>query len=336
MTRAKRTSNRRRTRLQRATAAGAAVVSGGVLAYKRARGLRSRRGVKDILQRKHSSQRVQQSTGGSMSRFIHKTPCSRFTRALLKRTSSNYYITNASTRLNTGGLGGVQAVTSYSLLTGGTQGSAFDLPYIFNKVTGVGTSYKTTRVFFESVSAKYMMTNQDLTNANVTLYDVVCRRDTTATPDYEWSVGITEENATYNAAVLGCTPFSSSLFTSHYKILKTTKLVLSPGQTHTHSVYYKLNRLLNQDILYDSALMLRGITIATIVVTHGEPTNSSTTPTNVSTAPSTLDIVQTKQIRYSFIVDEDTNYYYVNSLPTVSDPHIVNVGNSAITSDAVA
>lgn len=301
----------------------------------RPKGKKRTGGVKDILQRKHTSQRIPQSTGGSMSRYVHKAPCSRFTKAMFKRASSNYYVTNASFRLTTGGTG-VQAVTSYSLLTGGVVGGTGDLPYIYNKVTGTNTGYKTTRVFFESVSAKYMMTNQDLTNANVTLYDVICRRDTNNSPDYEWSAGITEENATYNAAVVGCTPFSSSLLCSHYKVLKTSKLVLSPGQTHTHSVYYRLNRLLNQDILYDSLTELRGITIATIVVTHGEPTNSAATATNVTTASSTLDIVQTKQIRYSWIADDDTNFFYVNNLPAVADPHIVNVGNSAISSDAVA
>ena len=180
------------------------------------------------------------------------------------------------------------------------------------------------------------MTNQELANINVTLYDVVCRRDTQSSPDYEWNAGITEENSGYNAQVVGCTPFSSSLFTSHFKVLKTTKLILSPGQTHTHNVFYKLNRLLNQDILYDSSVELRGITVATMVVVHGEPTNSTATNTLVTTAAATLDIVQTKQIRYSWIADEDTNFFYQNTLPTVTDPHIVNIGASTLTADSAA
>ena len=173
----------------------------------RSKGRKRTGGVKSILARKHTQQRIAQMTGGSISRFVHKVPSNKFNRRLFKDTSSNFYCTNGSFRLVTGG--GAQNATSFGLLTGGAVGAATDLPYVFGRINGVATTgYKTTRAFFESVSAKYMMTNQQLTNCYVTLYDIVCRRDTNETPDNAWLNGTLEEGI-YTNSVIGCTPFAA-------------------------------------------------------------------------------------------------------------------------------
>lgn len=298
------------------------------------KGAKARSGVKvksitNILRRKTSKTKNYRG-GASLSSFTHSNPIKKFDKNFRARLSTNYYNTNTSIRLVSGT--NQQAGTDFGVLTGGTYaGTNFnsDLAYIQSKITGTSTGYKTTKICLESVVAKYQMVNQGLESCYVHIYDMVARRDTSYSPANALLTGLGDEGSA-SITTYGVTPYASRLLTCNYKILNHKRVALTIGQTHEHSVNYKVNKWFQSEVLQSAAQAIAGVTVYTLIIVSGCPTNDSVTSTNVGIITAVVDIVATKQMKYSWTQDNDTNYFYTNNLPSLTLADVVDIGSGTI------
>lgn len=277
-------------------------------------------------------------TSGSMSKFFYgKRRIPKAFSLTKKGLSRNYYVNNGSVRL-TGGVG-VQSMYSPLIMFNYT-----DINAINTRIAG--SIPNVNRYMLYSCSAELLLTNQDLGNVRLTLYDIIARRDMDSShsgqltaPDYAWGNSYSDEGASNSDnLVIGSTPFSSDLFTQYFKVLKITHLDMSQGQTHTHRVHFAPNRIVDQEYIRYSPMNYKGLTCFTMIVQHGMPSNDSATKTSVSTGQTAIDMVWRKQYKYSWIADSDTNFYKSNNLASsfAVAQDIINIGAGSIAVDNVA
>jgi len=260
--------------------------------------------------------------------------------------ASNYWYNNYATRLTAGV--GVASIFSTSLLGSGafttTPNYDQDIPAIQYKVAGAITGQsKASRFLVESAYHDFRITNQDLGNVEIHIYDVSCKNDATLAPQQALYQGLNDESdgsfGFSNTVVpIGLVPTQSALFNQFYRVKQHTRIILAQGQSHSHSCYIKPMRVMNSELMTDASLSLKGLSMWTMIVVNGLPQNDSTTKTQVSTGNCALDIVATKTIKYTWSSDTNNSYFYTNTLPsafTVGE-NIVNIGSGAIGSGATA
>lgn len=105
-----------------------------------------------------------------------------------------------------------------------------------------GSQYKTMKYWVPKVKVVHRIRNMGTAPANITLYDLVARRDQTTgviEPIIAWGNGIS--NATSSAIGIsgsvsrpGTTPFMSGEFTQYFKIVRVHEFTLHAGATHKH------------------------------------------------------------------------------------------------------
>lgn len=268
-------------------------------------------------------------TGGSMSKFFYgrrKVPRGFRTKGLAK----NYFVSNYATRLQA--TVGKQEVANALVMC-----NLSDLTTIKGRVSATDTS----KYMLDTCSAEVMISNRELTNVRVYVYDVIARRDLNNVPTAAqgWTSGYADEGgADSNYQVVGTLPFSDDIFTQFFKVLKITHITLAQGQVHTHRVRFSPRKLIDGECLKYVNNGIKGLTCFTMVVVHGYPENDTTTKTQVSTGTATVDIISRKQYKYMYMVDSDTSYYQSNNLPsafTVNES-IVDMGSGAVTTDQQA
>lgn len=162
---------------------------------------------------------------------------------------------------------------------------------------------KTFKIMVKHVVAETLITNQRNSNARFTLYDVQAKIDGNSTvtdPFTAWTSGIddNEQGTATDYAIPGASPYSSERFNEAFKVLKKTDVVLSPGATHCHRVYYAPNHLVSANVNYKSNAV-GGLTTYVFIIFHGSPMNDSTTVTDVSLGPAALDYVTKERLVYS-------------------------------------
>lgn len=289
--------------------------------------------------------------GGQLTYFKLGRPMKFYHKALLKNTSMQVHRSNRSARLEV--TQGHQNVTSYAILRGGgysnVSDNAYELPYLLNtasqngiNTTGVTTVQDalvtdTTRIFLHKVFSKYMITNQDIGNCQLHIYDVIVKRDYPSTAHVAFDAGIKDiGNNAWDSTQLGLMPWSSPEFNSYFKVLQKNSIILAQGQSHTHIVSYKPNKSIIAEILKSNCQSLKGYTIFTMIIAHGLPVNDQTTKTNVSTGSVSLDIVQTQDIHWTWMEKNKSNYTYVPELPLLTTEYEMNIGSGAPQADTQA
>lgn len=167
---------------------------------------------------------------------------------------------------------------------------------------------QSTKTAFHSVHSECMMTNQSNTNCRMTIYDVICRKDTDATVTDPTTAISTAYNdivngAASNAICVGSTPFSMPRFTEYFKVEQVTSVTLSPGACHVHKVHIALNKLISKTISVRIAGSgVQGITRYSFVRFHGSPQNDITTQTQVSTSQVSIDWVNSEEYKFRNVV----------------------------------
>lgn len=307
---------------------------------------------KTILTRKLKTRKMRvQGAGGQVSYFKHSVPLSPSLMLMKKNNAAQHWVVTSSQRLTAAS--NQQGYLSYAYFSGGAYNSTTtDLSYILNKVASqvsnttvsditlaANVKYKNLRVLLERAQCKFLMTNQSIANACVTIYDIIARADTSIAPATAWNSGLLDEassTATYNASNPGATPFASELFCTHYKVIGKTELMLGQGQTHEHLIAYKPNKFFNFTDLADSDTSLRGVTLFTMIVVHGVPDNDQTVQTNVGTSSIALDVVTTKQLSWTYSQVNYTTYDYQNNLPTITTERVMDYGSGAVATNVAA
>lgn len=277
---------------------------------------------------------VNVGTGGSMSKFFYgKRKIPRRYASVYKALAKNYVGVNTAQRI-TAGIGLQNAYTVMPMFNSG------DVASISSKVANNNTN----KIFLSSCSAEVMLTNQELANVRIYIYDIIARRDSqsnvnTQNPDTAWKNSYADEGgANSNYSIVGSTPYSSDLFTQYFKVLKVTHLTLSQGQSHTHRVHYSPNRAIDGEYIQYNSGSFKGLTCFTMIVLHGYPENDSTTKTQVSTGQCDVDVIIRKQYKYTWLNDQDTTFSMTNNLPanfTVGES-IVNIGAGSVATDSNA
>jgi len=234
----------------------------------------------------------------------------------------------AGSVLTNGGFHDTQAVTYYSW----ADKQAFARPFDILDDAGVATC----RGYIKSVSGSLEIANLSNVSVQLTLYDIVARRDLQGTdaagdadtPTAAWlnvndTGGSDIGGFVKSYTNINGTPFDSPEFCQKFKILRVTKAAVSTGTTHTHYVNFNLNWLLNKE--YQQAYNgYRGKTHFTVVVAKGMPMGKVVTAGLVHTtvlSPVDLHIIKNQAVSYRGINNVQAYYQYDNNLSNdVTEP----------------
>ena len=200
---------------------------------------------------------------------------------------------------------------------------------------------KTGKVFLQSFFASLCMTNNCNAVMKVKFYDCVTRRNTDDYPDVCWDKGIADQlvyrvpfgdnkPTAYNtfsfegpstnvgsrcSTYYGAIPTTSKQFNAMYKVKRMTTKLLSPGQVYEHTVRKVMNRMYDCEELSSYPNCVAGLTYFTMIVVSGFPDRATDSGFQVTTASSVaIDWIFTKETRYKFIRDQNSQMYTVNNL----------------------
>lgn len=193
--------------------------------------------------------------------------------------------------------------------------------------TAATNNYLTRKYMVKSIRAKYTMKNQTTTPIEVTLYDVVARRDSTVDtnrgPDSLWSFGVSDEavnlpgpgggpaianpSNAQTSSFPGAKPWQSQYFNQYWKVKKTTKFVLHPGSNHIHYITVAPKYPMNYELMKDLAIV-RGLTTTLMAVIKGGVAQDSTVTGAVGS--SAAELAYTTEIQYQFFAMEKSRTAY--------------------------
>lgn len=221
------------------------------------------------------------------------------------------------------GLGTNNTVRSSGYSSASTQGvqnaqfigayfTAGDIYNAFNVTSGVTAPLSGVKLFFGEINAETLITNAENTNAHFTLYDVIAKVDGQATHNIEPAncflvSGIDASGGgAGNATIPGTDFFFNPRLKAYYKLVKKTKVILGPGDTHSHVVKYGLNKFVSQERIRSLTVTngnypVGGISMYTVMIHHGTPVHDETTETSVTLGKSKLDVVLMESMRYKYI-----------------------------------
>lgn len=196
------------------------------------------------------------------------------------------------------------------------------------------------KIMFNSVKTTTLITNQDNGILRMKVYDIICRCDGSNT-SYDsaseaWANGATALGNSQIPYVPGATPYGIPGFTSHYKVLKTTHVHLTPGEMHEHVTSFRPHKQLATNKLFTTGFdCIKGFTCFTMIVIQGGPANDTTNDNQVSTGKPKVDYVTTKEYRYTYLDKSVPTYQVYNSLPTAftNGEEAMNIATGAAVGD---
>jgi len=202
--------------------------------------------------------------------------------------------------------------------------------------------YKTTKYILHSAYKEIKLSNMDKGNVQVTLYDLVPKRDLSNNqydPITSWTNGLADcvNNGSTTPAIsnLGSTPFDSPRFCQNWTVKKSTKITLAQGQCHTHRIYLKVNRVINRELTQDQ-FHLRGLTAHTLIVANGLPLNDQTTKTNISTGAVVIDMISMTRYVYQGIALNPSAYSFSDAQVAPATAYLLDPGSGEPEADAAA
>lgn len=199
------------------------------------------------------------------------------------------------------------------------------------------------QICFQSVKSRTLLQNQDNGICRMTIFDVIGRRDSTNDnydePALAWYSGAVALGDGSSPTVLGATPYAVPGFTNHFKILKTTHVMLQPGELHEHVTKFKPHRMLQTNLLFTSEHdVLKGFTCFTVIVHSGGISNDTTIDSEVSIGKCKVDWVNTKEYKYVYLDRSIPTYQYSNTLRTTftNGEEMMNIATGARANDQQA
>lgn len=188
--------------------------------------------------------------------------------------------------------------------------ASYDVSDITNirAATGLTTAgFAANKTFLSTARSKIFITNAETTNCHITIYTCLARLDGGALNTEVATVFLAgyvdaQGGAAVDGTLIGSTAYDNPRFRECYTILQSVPLVLSPGQTHTHSSTYSPNRLVafNRATISTEGPMA-GLSLHTFIVYHGTPVHDDTTETSVTMGISKLDIVVCESVGYRLV-----------------------------------
>lgn len=131
--------------------------------------------------------------------------------------------------------------------------------------------------------------------------------------------------------IIGASPYDSQLFKDYCKVSKRSHVLLSSGASHRHQVINKVNRVIDQSIASGDLTYIKGWSYAVLINVRGIAGYDDTPLSALSGVnKTTLDVVTTSRIKYTYVQDVSNTLYYTNSLTGETEVQVRNIGNGAI------
>jgi len=165
------------------------------------------------------------------------------------------------------------------------------------------------KIYFGEIVSRLHLKNQTNHVACVVVYNIIPRRTSDGVandiPSEAWISGVTMQGLASYATYPGNSPYESKEFTKRFKVVKSTRLYMEPGEQHEHVFVRRVNRVYSST-LWDSASLNVGETIAgltgyTMVVAYGSIGHASTDLENtVSYMPVRIDWIHHVTSQFQF------------------------------------
>lgn len=202
---------------------------------------------------------------------------------------------------------------------------ATDLTNIYSSIGQSAVDYSDSKLFMLDVHSEALITNACNLNTHAIIYDVVARLDGFTTvntgPVTAFTLGFADGStgAANDYLIPGATPYNNPRFVNAYKIIKQTPIILSPGQIHTHTLRYNINRTISKERLQLNGIgPIAGLTVYSIVVFHGTPYHDTATELVIGTSVAKLDIIKKDTLRFIHLQQSYPVVDITNSLSTVT------------------
>lgn len=223
----------------------------------------------------------------------------------------------AGTISTTSGLQAQQLIGSYF--------DVVDIQNAFNAISQGATGNNSGKIALQSLHSTHLYTNSCSNNTHMTIYDCIARHDgsdTNTSPTNVIQLGGADitGGGVNDYLTPGTSPFNNPRFTSSYKIVKQTPVILSPGQTHVHRVNYQVNKILNKERIVTSDLAgpVGDITMYTFIIIHGTPAHEVAAENTVSLSLAKIDYVFMESFTYRAMLVNSIYGTITNSLPVLT------------------
>lgn len=205
-----------------------------------------------------------------------------------------------------------------------------------------GGSFRAQNINIDYVVCEYEVTNMCNAVVTVTIRDLVCKQDVnksgTFEPTAKWNEALADVLASnvWNANTPGAVPGDGFDFGRFFNTVRTTKMVLNPGQIHKHRVVRRLNRSVKLGQIYQAAgnndndlVNVRGITGYAMFTVHGQPCTDVENSEAIVLSPANIGIYGTQKIVHHWVADNTTQNYPLSNgfdgpASTVINPSLVN------------
>jgi hypothetical protein len=135
------------------------------------------------------------------------------------------------------------------------------------------------RMFIDNLSYTCTITNQGPALIEVFLYDYICRKSEVTSADALFAVGVDQAEGTGDAksTIVGTKPGLSQVLKNGWTLKKTTKIQMSSGGIHRHTVNHNIRKVYQMGYGWQEGAIknVQGITMETLVVFHGTPCDSA-------------------------------------------------------------
>lgn len=234
--------------------------------------------------------------------------------SLAKKVLGRQVISESNARNATSAIG-KQGITLYAMLT------TAELTAISTAANAGVVTGNPVKPFVFECKSKLHVRNQHNSLVTMIVYDLMAKRQSPSTafdnPEECWERGLTDAGvAAGHSLNVGQTPSFSAEFRRYWRIKQTTKVLLEPGQQHEHTVYHKINRVLDSTAWAITPTSVVGLTTYTMIVFYGSLAHETATPTTVSFTAATLDIAQFVEKKFGYITHVGDTYTLTNTLPT--------------------
>lgn len=180
-------------------------------------------------------------------------------------------------------------------------------------------TWKSWKIQPISVTIKLMFNNMDIANSIVDIYECVSRKDDGDTsPVTSWYDGAQDISVSFDTTDLDSTPYAVPQFNKRWRVIKRTRVPLSPGCTHYHTARYGGFRpQLVTDIESATKVNMRGSTFAIFFVVKGTPVKDSSDRVSTSTPIITWALTRIMKLR---VLDATAPTYWETSSFGTIDP----------------
>jgi len=197
------------------------------------------------------------------------------------------------------------------------------------------------RGVIRGATEEYLLNNATTQSIEIDLYDIALKRDITASfnfvanglsytvspfPSDYVNIGLLAQQGGSQASPpsplpfynLSSLPTDSRLFADYFKIVKKTRVFMSPGACHKHVVNIKTNKLLDEYLVPSTLAGVKGATTFLMAVMRGMPVwDGEDAGVKATTASCAIQVVRSQRIKYSYIADTSYTSLFGSSLSQI-------------------